>query len=95
MADGFGGELEALRRARGLSYRALAERAGCTHSYVVDLAHGNRGHRPSPDLVERLAAALEVPPDRFRLYRLHVLATRAPELIDRAYHELRSNGGGR
>jgi transcriptional regulator with XRE-family HTH domain len=84
----FGSELDQLRQKRGLSYRQLGERAGCSPTYLVDLARGNRGARPSPDLVVRIAAALEVDPDAFACYRQHVVLTRAPHLVDQAYHQL-------
>lgn len=84
----FGTELDQLRQQRGLSYRQLGERAGCSPTYLVDLARGNRGARPSVDLVERIAAALEVDPGAFAVYRQHVVLTTAPHLIDAAYHQL-------
>jgi transcriptional regulator with XRE-family HTH domain len=87
----FGRELDAARRARGLTYRELAERAGCSHTYLVDLARGNRGHRPSDDLIGRVAAALEVDPAIFAVYR-QARVLEHPDLVDRAYALLARNG---
>ncbi len=49
---------------------------------------------PSNDVVERLAAALDVEAEHFREYRLRVITERLeamPELVDRLYKRL---GGG-
>jgi len=44
----------------GLTYRALADRAECSLSFISALANG-RKTGVTPELAERLAEALEVP----------------------------------
>jgi transcriptional regulator with XRE-family HTH domain len=54
----FGPRLAELRRARGLAQRTLADRSGADASTISRLEQGARG--VSPELVDRLAAALHV-----------------------------------
>jgi transcriptional regulator with XRE-family HTH domain len=85
----FGDELAELRAAAGLSYSELARRANVSATYLKDLTYGRRGHSwPSVDVVSNIAAALGVPPDRFRLVRARAVLAE-PEAIDRAYANLR------
>src|ERR1700752_5285117 len=58
-APPFGRRLAALRRQKGLSQRELAERLDTTQK-TVDY-YERRAVNPTLDLVERVAAALEVP----------------------------------
>jgi transcriptional regulator with XRE-family HTH domain len=54
----FPARLRQLRTSRELSLRKLAEQAGCTHPYLVDLEHGRS--EPTLGLLRRLAQALGV-----------------------------------
>lgn len=58
--EGFGGRLRALRQARSLTQETLAERAGLSIVTISQLERGATDPRLST--IERLAAALEVPP---------------------------------
>lgn len=44
----------------GISYRGLAERAGCSSTFINSLANGHKTGA-TPELAERIAEALEVP----------------------------------
>ena len=52
--------LRAARRAKLLTIRALAERAGCAKGTIVEIEQGRR--LPSLKTVEKLARALDIPP---------------------------------
>ena len=82
--------LRRLMADRGISYRRLAGATGLSAGYVNHLAHGNRP-APADDVIERIAAVLAVPPDRFLEYRVRRIgealmrdATRA----DRVYRDV-------
>lgn len=72
--NGFGKWLKAKREAKGLSMRALAEKAdnACSPSYIAQLETnyyvGRKGNpmQPSEEIVERLATALNEPIDEAR-----------------------------
>jgi len=86
----FGATIEQLMADSGLTYRGLAGKTRLSAGYLNHLVHGNRPV-PSKDVVERLAAALEVDPEHFQEYRLRVITDRLrarPELIDRLYKRL-------
>ncbi len=88
--EGFGRTVEQLMDEQGVTYRQLAARTGLSAGYLNHLVHGNRPV-PSNEVVETLAAALEVEPEHFREYRLRVITERLeamPELIDRLYRRL-------
>lgn len=53
----FGKTLKELRAAAGLSQAALAARAGVSPGYVGLIETGDRGDRPSLDIVRRFAQA--------------------------------------
>ena len=53
-------ELKRLRKEAGLTQRELAERVNVTLGYISHLEKGIRKN-PSLDLVERIAAVLDVP----------------------------------
>jgi transcriptional regulator with XRE-family HTH domain len=61
MDNALGADLRALRRARGLTLRALAEAAGRSVGWMSQAERGLS--RPTLDDLRRLAAALDVPPD--------------------------------
>ena len=50
-----------LRQAREYSQRELARRAGVDHNTVAKIESGERGKRPSAEVLAKLAAALGVP----------------------------------
>jgi transcriptional regulator with XRE-family HTH domain len=86
----FGPSIERLMADSGLTYRGLAGKTQLSAGYLNHLVHGNRPV-PSKEIVERLAAALEVEPEHFREYRLRVITDRLeqkPDLIDRLYKRL-------
>ena len=88
--DAFGPTVERLMTEEGVTYRGLADRTGLSAGYLNHLVHGNRPV-PSNDVIEALAAALNVDPEHFLEYRLRVIAERLeqqPELIDRLYKRL-------
>ena len=69
---------------------ALAAKTGLSAGYLNHLVHGNRPV-PSNEVVERLAAALDVEPEHFREYRLRLITERLeemPDLVDRLYRRL-------
>jgi len=89
-SDQFGPAVERLMEETGLTYRALAAKTGLSAGYLNHLVHGNRPV-PSNDVIETLAAALDVDAEHFREYRLRVIAERLeemPELVDRLYRRL-------
>jgi transcriptional regulator with XRE-family HTH domain len=73
-SEQFGDALRALMKARGLTYRRLAEdtRAldgkGITHAHINMLANGH--DKPSMRAMELIAEACGVPPSYFAEYRL-------------------------
>ncbi|ABC24395.1 helix-turn-helix domain-containing protein [Rhodospirillum rubrum] len=53
----FGARLRALRAARGLTLKAMAEDLGLSAAYLSALEHGRRG-RPAPGLVMQICGLL-------------------------------------
>ena len=84
----FGEELRAIRLELGLSLRQLAKRSGVSWGYVHDLESGRRGHRASDDVVERIAAALELTADVFQEYRQRRLVNEHADELDALYWRL-------
>ena len=85
-----GPAVERLMNETGVTYRALAAKTGLSAGYLNHLVHGNRPV-PSNDVVETLAAALDVEPEHFREYRLRVITEKLeamPDLVDRLYRRL-------
>ncbi len=88
--EAFGTTVQRLMDEQGVTYRQLAARTGLSAGYLNHLVHGNRPV-PSNDVVQTLAAALEVEPEHFREFRLRTITERLeamPELIDRLYKRL-------
>ena len=58
-----GQKIRKIRKAHGLSQEELAEKAGCSWSFLSQLEanNSNRIHAPSLNMVFRLAKALNVP----------------------------------
>jgi transcriptional regulator with XRE-family HTH domain len=86
----FGETMQRLMDETGVTYRALAAKTGLSAGYLNHLVHGNRPV-PSNEVVEQLAAALDVDPDHFREYRVRVITERLeamPDMIDRLYRRL-------
>jgi transcriptional regulator with XRE-family HTH domain len=54
-------ELPRLLREKGLTLRGLARVAGVNHSHLSRMIRHDRGQRPSADLAERIAEALDLP----------------------------------
>src|SRR5690348_17419745 len=71
-SEQFGPAVERLMNETGVTYRALAAKTGLSAGYLNHLVHGNRPV-PSNDVIETLAAALDVDPEHFREYRLRVI----------------------
>ena len=55
----FGARLRALRAARGMTQKALAERLNVTPAYLSALEHGHRG-QPGPGLVLEICGHLDL-----------------------------------
>ena len=86
----FGEGVETAMRKKGISYRSLAETTGLSAGYLNHLVHGNRPV-PSNDVIEGLAAALDVEPEHFREYRIRFITERLeqmPDLVNRLYKRL-------
>ena len=82
--------LRRLMADRGISYRRLAGATGLSAGYVNHLAHGNRP-APADDVIERIAAVLGVPPDRFLEYRVRRIGEalmRDAARADRVYRDV-------
>lgn len=80
MLKAMGNELQAVRKLRNLSLQDVAEPAKISVSYLQKLENGSVGS-PSPRVLQRLAAALDVPYGRL-MELAGYLATgpeRAPE----------------
>lgn len=90
---GFGAELTELLEQRGLSLRALALQVGTSHGHLSMVIHGRRGlgQPPTDELVERLAAALEVEPDSFADYRRKKAVEEYPDAVDRLYRRRKAS----
>lgn len=56
----FGQRIKELRRARGLSQRALAAQAGLDFTYLSKIENDRLEHTPSIRMIQDLARALEV-----------------------------------
>jgi transcriptional regulator with XRE-family HTH domain len=93
LREDFAGELDELRRQRGVSWEALAQAAGVSRTYLRDLAAARHGQGiPSEAVVERIARALDVEPDHFRLTRARAVIAE-PKVIDAVYAKLRARRG--
>jgi transcriptional regulator with XRE-family HTH domain len=88
LAVDFAAELSELRQARGLSFDELTRRSGVSRTYLRDLCSGRGRGLPSEAIVGRIAAALDVEPDHFRLTRARAVLA-SPQVIDTVYGKLR------
>jgi transcriptional regulator with XRE-family HTH domain len=86
-------EVRDLLDQRGLSVRQLAVQAGVSASYLSRLLRRvEYKHRPSAELAERIASALNLPKDYFIEYREHVIYDRIrkdPVMRDRIYRMIK------
>ena len=60
MAETFGENVRRVRLERGMTIEALADEVGLAYTYVGQIERGSRN--PTLDVVERIAAILEVAP---------------------------------
>lgn len=56
-----GAYIKKRREEQGLSMRGLASKAGIDSGGLTGIEHGNYAHAPRADVLNRLAAALDVP----------------------------------
>jgi transcriptional regulator with XRE-family HTH domain len=86
----FGRALAQAMRTTGATFRELARATDLSAGYLNHLARGNR-MAPAPDVVERIASALDIEPTYFFEYRLGIvregLRQRA-RLVDQLYMDL-------
>lgn len=89
----FADELPDLLDKRGISLRALARSAGVNDAHLSRLLRGvGYRTRPSRDLAQRIAEALDLPHDYFTEYREAVVIDeikRNPRLRDQLYARLK------
>jgi HTH-type transcriptional regulator, competence development regulator len=80
----FGDTIRELRKAKGLTLRALGREVGVSYAYVSKVENGKLdfGDYPSEDLIRRLAAALGGDEEGLLL-----LAEKIPEAIRRRFFE--------
>ncbi len=80
----FGETIRELRRAKGLTLRALGAQVGVSHAYISKVENGRLdfGDYPSEDLIRRLAEALDADEEELLL-----LAEKIPEAIRRRVME--------
>jgi transcriptional regulator with XRE-family HTH domain len=80
----FGDTIRGLRKAKGLSLRALGRQVGVSYAYVSKVENGRLdfGDYPSEGLIRRLAAALDADEEELLL-----LAEKIPEAIRRRFFE--------
>jgi len=86
----FGAALGARMRAKGISYRALAEKTGLSAGYLNHLVHGNRPV-PANSVIQSIAKAAGVKADSFREFRIRKVSdtlAKRPDLVDRVYEEI-------
>lgn len=89
LAQDFAVELTELKRERGLGWNELAARSGVSRTYLRDLCSGRGRGLPTEPMVQRIAAALEVQPDHFRITRARAVLA-SPQVIDTVYGKLRN-----
>ena len=86
-------EVPDLLKERGLSLRALARMTGVTDAHLSRLLRGiGYRTRPSADLAQRVAVALDLSPDYFREYREAVVIEGIrgdPKLREELYERLK------
>jgi transcriptional regulator with XRE-family HTH domain len=86
----FGEALEARMRAKGISYRTLAEKTGLSAGYLNHLVHGNRPVPANP-VIQSIAKAVGVKADSFREFRIRKVSetlAKKPDLVDKVYLDI-------
>ncbi len=86
----FGEALGARMRAKGVSYRALAEKTGLSAGYLNHLVHGNRPVPANP-VIQSIAKGVGMRADSFREFRIRKVSdtlAKRPDLVDRVYEEI-------
>lgn len=95
LARDFSVELRALLDARAVSLHELSRRSGVSRTYLRDLVAVRYGQGlPSTSTVEKIASALEVEPDHFRVIRARIVLA-SPRTIDAVYERLKQARNGR
>jgi transcriptional regulator with XRE-family HTH domain len=62
MSSEFGAFLKSLRKDRKMSTHRLAELSGVSQSYITQVENGRKANPPSPEIIKKLAKALNRPP---------------------------------
>lgn len=75
-----GDRLEELRRQARLSLRDMGDKVGASAPHIRDIEQGNR--RPSEALLEKMAAALEVPLEDLLRYSTRPPSKQMEQLIE-------------
>jgi transcriptional regulator with XRE-family HTH domain len=86
----FGRALQELMNRKSITYRELAKTTGLTAGYLNRIVHGKRS-APRPEIIEAMAASLNVDPAYFREYRLqrvHAVLRERPETVGVLFSEL-------
>lgn len=80
----FGDKIRALRRAKGLTLRALGEQVGVSHAYISKVENGRLVFcdYPSEALIRKLAKALDADEEE-----MFLLAEKIPEAMRRRIFE--------
>lgn len=65
----FADNIKFLRKRKKLTQKALAEAAGLSYNSIVNYENGRRNDPPA-SVVEKLASALDVPPDALYMSRI-------------------------
>ena len=81
----FGQAVTEVMRARHIGVRSLAREAGVSAGYLSRVLRKVDGKRASPELIKRIAKALDLPEDYFletRRARIVALLEEDPRLVD-------------
>jgi DNA-binding Xre family transcriptional regulator len=87
----FGEEVFALMTQEEITLRELAARIEMSPGHLSRILRGDEGKQPTREALERLAAALNVPPDHFgeyRAIRVSEAVREDPKLRDRLYRRI-------
>lgn len=97
----FGSRIRSIREAADLSREVVAERAGISANYLGEIERGEKW--PTLDMIERIAAALQVSPPAFFEYEAEevdnnvllsklqrLLSDRSTDQLQRAFRVLKA-----
>jgi transcriptional regulator with XRE-family HTH domain len=97
----FGSRIRSIREAADLSREVVAERAGISANYLGEIERGEKW--PTLDMIERIAAALQVSPPTFFEYEAEevdnnvllsklqcLLSDRSTDQLQRAFRVLKA-----